>query len=71
VPEGESIARFALAAARRSGIWRWSGAAQVKCLGGFSSRVRGAIECAAAGAQSVTPRIGQNAPRPNFFYNAR
>jgi hypothetical protein len=39
----------------------------VKYLGGFSSRASGPIEHAAAGAQTIEPRIAQNAPRPIFF----
>jgi hypothetical protein len=67
VPEGVSITGFAPAAARRSMIWRWSGATRVKCLGDFPLRASGAIERAAASVQSISPRIGQNAPRPKFF----
>jgi hypothetical protein len=67
VPEGASITGFAPAAARRSGIWWWSGATRVKFLGGFPLRASGAIERAVASAQSIPSRLGQNALRPKIF----
>jgi hypothetical protein len=36
-------------------------------LGVFPSRVSGEMKRAAAGAQSIPPRIGQNTLRPIFF----
>jgi hypothetical protein len=45
----------------RGGFGGGADAALVKCLGGFSLRVSGAIERATAGAQNIEPRI--------FFYS--
>jgi hypothetical protein len=67
VPEGASIAELRRRPRMGGGFGSGEGTSRVKCLGGFSSRGSGAIERAAADAQSIAHRIAQNAPHPKKF----
>jgi hypothetical protein len=64
VLEGASIIGIVLATARGGGFGDREGTVRVKCPDGFSSRASGAIERAAADAQSIASKIVQNAPHP-------
>jgi hypothetical protein len=71
VPEGASITGFAPAAARRWGFGGGAAWRMMKFLGRFPSRASGEMTRAAAGVQSILPRIVQNAPRPKLFTATR
>jgi hypothetical protein len=71
VPEGASIAGFAPAATRRWGFGGGAARRGRKFFGRFPSRVSGEIMRAAASAQSIPPRIVQNAPCPKLFTLSR